>query len=463
MAAGANDGTLSVSPSGHAGDGSDAPVSPGGHAGDGSDAPVSPGGHAGDGSDTPVSPSGHAGDGSDTPVSPGGHAGDGSDAPVSPGGHAGDGLPPEREGSVTLQFSVADTGVGIAPADQERIFGPFTQADASTTRQYGGTGLGLTIARRLVNLMGGRIWVQSEPGQGSIFRFTARLGLQLGPEQGPEQAAVKAAFSAPPAISPTPSRTLHLLLAEDTSANQKLVTYILNYRGHSVTVVENGQQACEAVQREQFDAVLMDVQMPVLDGLQATRAIRKLQDPKKARLPIVAMTAHALKGDAERCLAAGMNGYLSKPIKGEDLLEVVERLAESAPGGPLAPAAAPPAAEAESATTPARVFDLDKAVQRCFGKYAIFQDMVRCLFDEADPLLEKMRIALANGNAAEMGGAAHRLKGTVGYLGAAPATAAVQRVEQLGIDAELAGAAEAIRQIEEQLAILKQALGPYRG
>ena len=387
--------------------------------------------------------------------------------PVSPSGHAGEGLLPEGEGSVTLQFSVADTGVGIAPEDQERIFGPFTQADASTTRQYGGTGLGLTIARRLVDLMGGRIWVQSKAGEGSVFRFTVRLGLQREQEQGPEPAAVKTVPPVPRAISPAPSRVLHLLLAEDTLANQKLVAYILNYRGHSVKVVENGQQACEAVQREEFDAVLMDVQMPVLDGFQATRAIRTLQDTKKARLPIVAMTAHALKGDAERCLAAGMSGYLSKPIKGEDLLAIVERLTEPTPCDPLAwaaaPAESPPATEAESATAPARVFDLDKAVQRCFGKYAIFQDMVRCLFDEADPLLERMRTALADGNVVELRNAAHRLKGTVGYLGAAPATNAVHQVEQLGIDGELAGAAEAIRQIEEQLAILKQVLEPHSG
>jgi PAS domain S-box-containing protein len=397
------------------------------------------------------------------PVSPSGHAGPNSDAPVSPGGHAGAGLLPEGEGSVTLQFSVADTGVGIAPKDQERIFGPFTQADASTTRQYGGTGLGLTIARRLVDLMGGRMWVQSKAGEGSVFHFTVRLGLQQGPEQGPQPAAGTTVPPVPTAISPVPSRVLHLLLAEDTQANQKLVTYILNHRGHSVTVVENGQQACEAVQREEFDAVLMDVQMPVLDGFQATQAIRTLQDPKKARLPIVAMTAHALKGDADRCLAAGMNAYLSKPIKGEHLLAIVERLAEPTPGDPLAWAATPPATEAESVSVPACVFDLDKAVQRCFGKYAIFQDMVRCLFDEADPLLERMRTALADGNAVELRSAAHRLKGTVGYLGAAPATDAVKRVEHLGIDGELAGAAEAIRQIEEQLAILKQALGPYSG
>jgi CheY-like chemotaxis protein/HPt (histidine-containing phosphotransfer) domain-containing protein len=525
-----------------------------------------------------------------------------------------DGLPirPTGKPTLTLQFAVADTGVGIAPVDQGRIFAPFTQADASTTRQYGGTGLGLTIARRLVDLMGGRIWVQSEPGKGSIFRFTACFGLQERQEQGPgttaavgealrelpvlvvaenpaggrilvetlqrwsmkaelaedvsaalakirqaagdgqsfrliladavmpgldgftlaqqlqsdaplagpvilmlaapqrhsrakrcrdlgalclekpvsqsdllslivealgiRQQAVKAADAAQAAVSPVASRSLRVLLAEDTPANQKLAGYLLNKRGHRVELVQNGRQALEAVGREEFDAVLMDLQMPVMDGLQATRAIRKLQDPKRARLPIIAMTAHALKGDLERCLAAGMDGYISKPIKRDELIEMVERLAEKTTGGALASAAAPdrsaspspqpmeaqPPDEAASATAPASVFDLDLAVRRCFGKYRLFRDMARCLFDEADPLLEKMRTALADGNGVELANAAHRLKGTVGYLGAAPAMDAVRSVEQMGKRGELTGAAGAIRQLEEQLAILKQAIAPHR-
>ena len=129
-----------------------------------------------------------------------------------------------------------------------------------------------------------------------------------------------------------------MLLAEDTPANQKLVTYVLGKRGHSVEVAQDGQQALEAVGQQDFDVVLMDVQMPVMDGFQATQAIRKLADPKKARLPIIAMTAHALKGDAERCLEAGMDGYISKPVKAEELIELVERLARE-PVGPSEPIA----------------------------------------------------------------------------------------------------------------------------
>jgi CheY-like chemotaxis protein len=370
---------------------------------------------------------------------------------------------------IVLEFAVSDTGVGIAPDDQTRIFAPFTQADSSTTRRYGGTGLGLTITQRLVNLMGGRIWVESEPGTGSVFRFTTRLGIQekLEEEPGPpafsrealrdlpvlvvaenptsarilvetfrrwsmkpetaadvptalakvhqaasdrqnfrliltdalmpgidgftlagwlrndvrlagpvilmlsaadrckqpeccrdvgalylekpisqsalfnlvaealgiQQQAVKTSGSARAAMSTTPARLLRVLLAEDTPANQKLVTYILGKRGHNVEVVQNGKLALEALCRHDFDVVLMDVQMPVMDGFQATQAIRKLPDAKKARTPIIAMTAHALKGDAERCLGASMDGYISKPVKGEELIELVERMV-CQPAGP---------------------------------------------------------------------------------------------------------------------------------
>ncbi len=224
---------------------------------------------------------------------------------------------PEGEETVTMQFAVADTGIGISPEDQERIFAPFTQADASTTRQYGGTGLGLAITRRLVDLMDGRIWVESTPGKGSIFRFTARMGIQ--------EQAMKAA--GPAAAAEIPPQLLQVLLAEDMPTNQKLLTYILSRRGHSVQVAHDGRQALEALGREDFDVVLMDIQMPVMDGFAAARAIRKLADPKKARVPIIALTAHALTGDADRCLNAGMDGYISKPINREELIERVEQLA----------------------------------------------------------------------------------------------------------------------------------------
>ena len=154
---------------------------------------------------------------------------------------------------------------------------------------------------------------------GFQFRFTTRLGIQAP--------AMPTTGSVPAAAAETPSRLLRVLLAEDTPANQKLFTYILSKRGHAVEVARDGQQASEALGRDDFDVVLMDVQMPVMDGLIAARAIRNLADPAKARVPIIALTAHALAGDADRCLRAGMDAYISKPINREELIERVERLA----------------------------------------------------------------------------------------------------------------------------------------
>ena len=361
------------------------------------------------------------------------------------------------EKQAVLHFVVRDSGIGIAPERQEQIFSAFTQADGSTTRQYGGTGLGLTISTQLVELMYGRIWVESAVGQGSAFHFTARLGRSEGMLPARQATGVEVlkdlavlvvddnaanrqilaeqlekwglraatAVSAQEALDlldegefalvlidcvmpdidgfelvariqaqtelgavksillatkgergdgvrcrelgvdaylPRPfeeaelleiiqevcSRTaaadvataplitrhtlresrrpLHLLLAEDNPVNAKLATRLLEKRGHSITLATNGCQAVEAVAQDDFDAVLMDVQMPEMDGLEATAAIRARERESGGHLPIVAMTAHAMKEDEERCLAAGMDGYISKPIKAQRLFEVIEEL-----------------------------------------------------------------------------------------------------------------------------------------
>jgi len=310
----------------------------------------------------------------------------------------------------------------------------------------------------------GALCLEKPISQSNLFNVISEaLGIQ--------QQAVKTSGSAPTALSVPPSRLLRVLLAEDTPANQKLVTYVLSKRGHSVEVAQNGKQALEAVDQQDFDVVLMDVQMPVMDGFQATQAIRKLADPKRARLPVIAMTAHALKGDSDRCLEAGMDGYISKPVKGEELIELVERLAGT--GGCDVQAVPPPeqdpprGAIAESETKnvvrqvpagDASVFDLDEALSICGGNYGIVQEMVACLFDEADSLIEKMRTALNTGNATGLGNAAHRLKGTVLYLGARSATDATQRVERIGQSGDLTAAAEAIDELLTQIERLKEAL-----
>jgi PAS domain S-box-containing protein len=221
------------------------------------------------------------------------------------------------DAGVVLHIGVQDTGIGIAPEVCARIFAPFEQADASTTRRYGGTGLGLAISAQLVRMMGGRIWVESTPELGSHFHFTVRLG------PAEHQVAVPAIASAPA----EPGRPLHLLLAEDNPVNQRVAVRLLEREGHRVTVVADGRAAVAASAATRFDAVLMDVQMPHMDGLEATAAIRaRERGAGQSPLVIIAMTAHAMAGDRERCLAAGMDGYVAKPVRRADLMAALARL-----------------------------------------------------------------------------------------------------------------------------------------
>jgi len=224
---------------------------------------------------------------------------------------------------VTVHFSVVDTGIGIPADKQQVVFEAFRQADGSTTRKYGGTGLGLGISSRLVELMGGRIWVESEPGRGSAFHFTARFGASRATAAA--QPCADGRFTLEMlAGERSASRPLRVLLAEDNSVNERVAVHMLEKLGHQVVVARDGQQAVDAWSHQPFDLILMDVQMPQLDGLEATRLIRELERRGSAHTPILAMTAHAMKGDRERCLAAGMDGYVPKPLHARELLEAVE-------------------------------------------------------------------------------------------------------------------------------------------
>jgi CheY-like chemotaxis protein len=222
---------------------------------------------------------------------------------------------------------VRDTGIGIPIDKQQHIFEAFTQADSSTTREYGGTGLGLTISAQLVALMGGRMWVESAVGRGSAFHFTVRLGVQDEPPgEAPVSATASSTVKAPlPGDTAPGQHKLRILLAEDNMVNQKLAVRLLEKWGHAVTVATNGKKALAALEQQAFDLVLMDVQMPEMDGLEATQEIRAREMQRLfSHVPIVAMTAHAMTGDRERCLAAGMDSYIAKPLQPEDLRAVIE-------------------------------------------------------------------------------------------------------------------------------------------
>ena len=232
----------------------------------------------------------------------------------------------ESKREIGIRISVADTGIGIPLEKQAVIFEPFRQADGSVTRKYGGTGLGLAISRNLVQLLGGRIWVESEPGKGSTFLFTAHFRKAESPNLP---------ASPPPVADEAVARSLSILVAEDNAVNRRLLVTILESRGHRVQAAINGLEAVEFFRRGSFDLVLMDLQMPELGGLEATSAIRESENGK-GRVPIYAFTAHAMAGDREKCLNAGMDGYVSKPVQLRDLLALINEIAAKTP------AAAPP-------------------------------------------------------------------------------------------------------------------------
>ncbi len=234
----------------------------------------------------------------------------------------------QLEQKAALHFSITDTGIGI-PADKlNLIFDPFTQVDGSVTRKYGGTGLGLAIARQLVEMFGGQIWAESQVGRGSTFHFTATVGLPAHP-------AILLPAEAYPALPQTVRSTsahIRILLAEDNVINQKVIARMLAKLGWEVSVVNDGNAAVAKWAEEKFDLILMDVQMPERDGLSATLTIREREREVGGHIPIVALTAYAMQGDRERCLAVGMDDYLPKPVRVEDLQKMIDRHTQSYSG-----------------------------------------------------------------------------------------------------------------------------------
>jgi PAS domain S-box-containing protein len=487
-----------------------------------------------------------------------------------------------RSPEVVLHVAVADTGIGIPPDKQRLVFEAFAQADSSTTRKYGGTGLGLTISSQLVALMGGRIWVESEAGKGSTFQFTARFGVPAGPAAPPAAArpanlhdlpvlvvddnatnrrilgemltnwrmkptvvdggpaalaaleravaagepfplvlldghmpgmdgfdlaaqvqqrphlagstilmltsagqpgdiarcrelgieayltkpvkqselldAIVTALSASlqhaepeapaPAPPPGPSRrALRVLLAEDNAVNQRLAVRLLEKQGHSVALAVNGKEAVAAARHEPFDLVLMDVQMPELDGLEATAQIRQEERETGRHVPILAMTAHAMKGDRERCLAAGMDAYISKPVQAAELWEAVRKLVPGAAVAAAPAAAAPPLA-----------LDRARVLARLGGDEELLKELVGLFLADCPRLLADIDDALARGDAAKLRLTAHALKGAAGHFGAAATVDVAKRLETLGRNGNLAGAPETAAALKEELERLKPAL-----
>jgi two-component system, sensor histidine kinase and response regulator len=512
----------------------------------------------------------------------------------------------------TLRVAVQDTGIGI-PAEKSRlIFDAFAQADASTTRRFGGTGLGLAISRRLVERMGGRIWVDSEPGRGSTFHFTLVLerakvpvprrvaapshslqGLPVlaADDNATNRRLLEATLTAwgvaptivedgraavvelerahaagrtfdlvlldarmpdldgfavaerirrEPALAGvtvmlltsdvmsgdlarcrtlgvarhlvkpfTPSellnavllalgrsvepatplaravqdasttKRLHVLVAEDNAVNQRVIVRLLEKMGHIPILAYNGQEAVEAYESRPFDVVLMDVQMPVMDGLAATRAIRESEarNPGRRRLPIMALTAYAMPGDRERSLAAGMDDYLTKPVKPEELSAALNRLvganaepADRAPsavaespdragaGGAAAPVATAPPPVAVGDTAPEAGFDFSAALNYVGGDRELLDELIGIFVEDAPIRMKALRHAIGSGEATELTREAHTLKGSLKVIGATTAAGLAQGLEALGRDGNMGEADKLAIALEREMDRLLQSL-----
>ena len=304
--------------------------------------------------------------------------------------------PEGDEGEVVLRFQVSDTGVGLPPDRIEELFSPFLQADASTSRRYGGSGLGLAISRRLVERMGGRITAEAGTGGGSIFTFTIRF------HRGSEADLTSAALlsPAPVAIASGDREPLRILLAEDNPLNQKVARLLLGKLGYSADLAANGLEVLAALERQDYDVVLMDVMMPELDGLEATRRIVG-RWPREQRPRIVALTASAMREDRERCLAAGMDEYLSKPIDLQALAEALQHARREAKGEPREP-------EAPSLPMIDELWRLDpQETTRLVESFLVHLDLQ----------LGSLREAVEQGDAPAIEQVAHSLRGASATLG----------------------------------------------
>ncbi|MBI5490271.1 MAG: response regulator [Deltaproteobacteria bacterium] len=494
------------------------------------------------------------------------------------------------DGEVLLHFRVQDTGIGIPDDKLTLIFDAFTQADGSTTRVYGGTGLGLSISRQLVNLMGGRIWVESKIGSGSTFHFTARFGrsdddsralshadleglpvlvvddndtnrrilnemliswsmvptlcdggraaliellratsagtpyrLALVDAMMPEMdgfmlaaevqkrsqlagcrivmlssmglvgaavrwdqlgisnyiskpikqselfdAIVSALAGKPGAASPQPTgpttaapvaafrRDCRILVAEDNPVNRAVVRKMLEKRGYTLLMASNGAEALSALDKHPVDLVLMDVQMPEMGGLEATARIREREKGSDRHLPIVAMTAHAMKGDRERCLEAGMDAYVSKPVKVPELLAVLESYFPTAAATLAEAAGSPPV------SLPAAAFDRATLLEQAGGDVELAREIADLFLESSGKLLADVRDACGSADARALSRAAHALKGSAAVFGAAAFVDVARELEARAETGDLGGIDDLCGKLDREAESLRAALSAFR-
>jgi signal transduction histidine kinase/DNA-binding response OmpR family regulator len=367
-------------------------------------------------------------------------------------------LESRQQDELIIRFSVSDTGIGIPVQHQESIFSPFTQADSSTTRRYGGTGLGLTISTRLASMMGGRLWVESELGRGSRFCFLVRMeAIEKTIKPGIIAASGSLRDVRIPivddnqtnrAITP-PSRKLRILLAEDNRVNQAVASRHLAKLGHTLVKANNGQEAIDLLQQQTFDLVLMDVQMPELDGFIATKKIRAREKSTHGHIPIIAMTAHAMKGDRARCLAAGMDGYVTKPLNPEEVAAAIFTVLHEAREGDNATNLDKDKATVKQVSEVP--WNMSKTLEQLGDDVTLFQEVMEIFLTEAPKHLAALRLAVENGQAETVETTAHTLKGELGYLGIPEISQRASQIEEMGRSKNVSGAANLLAQFEADI------------
>jgi len=358
----------------------------------------------------------------------------------------------QEEQHASLRFTVHDTGIGIPVAKAGELFSPFVQADQSTTRKFGGTGLGLSISKQLVELMGGQIGFESDPDTGTTFWFTVTLEKSNG--EGREVWPAAAGVTANRAGCGHRRRQARILLAEDQAVNRDVALAVLNHLGCQGNSVSNGREAVRALQSERYDLVLMDCQMPEMDGFEATRLIR---DPATGtldpRVAIVAVTASAMAGDREKCIRAGMDDYLSKPIEPDSLARILDKWLGAANESPAAPADVPAVPVCDPA-----VFDGEALLQRVMGKVSLAHKVLHAFLDTAPPQVSNLRRQLAAQDAPAARREAHTLKGAASTVSAPALRSLALEAEQAASAGEWSVIENILPRMEEQLERLRNAI-----
>ena len=359
---------------------------------------------------------------------------------------------PESTARAVLRYEVQDTGIGI---DEDRIlslFDPFTQADSSTTRKYGGTGLGLTISRHLTQMMGGEITVKSAVGQGSTFTFSVSLVIGDTESDQPQQGLRH--------FDPVVCEPARILLVDDNSTNQLVAKSILQKQGHHVEVAANGREALELLMMLRFDLVFMDCQMPVMDGFEATRRIRSGEGSSvNTSIPVIAMTAHAFQSDRERSRKAGMDDHLSKPVEPDELCRCVARWRNQRHDVIVVQRrASPQSGEGSDHHSSVTVFDRATLLRRLSGDEALLASILATLFEGLPDCLSFMYSGIEGNNAREVAQQAHKLKGMALSCSAMALGDVASRIEELARTGELDGVPELLTELERDIVQLLEAM-----